>query len=262
MAYAPTKHVEWGVFIALVHMALWSYVLFALLFSSVDEWTDVVWVLPSMAIMTWLYTGLFITAHDAMHGSLSPRHPRLNHGIGLVCTTIYAALPYKTLRAAHHRHHLHVGVDGDPDLVTSAETSLFFEFRRFFLSYLTIRSVGSMVVMSWVLLFVGVRLENMVLFWLIPSLSSAVQLYVVGTWLPHRPGPDLCATHRARGLALSPFWSLIACFHFGYHVEHHSRPHLPWWRLPEARREMQVSALKNVSGPQRPHCVPTAFAYE
>ena len=37
-----------------------------------------VWVVPSILVMTWLYVGLFITAHDAMHGSLSPRHPRLN----------------------------------------------------------------------------------------------------------------------------------------------------------------------------------------
>lgn len=238
-AGAQSERIEWGAPLGILHLLVWSSCLISLLFTHPDEATDVVWVVPSMLMMTWLYTGLFITAHDAMHGALSPRHPRLNHAIGAVCTTVYAALPYNTLKAAHHRHHAYVGADGDPDLVTSSDTSVFFEFRRFIMSYITVRSVGSMVVMSWVFLFFGITLWNMLLFWVIPSLGSAVQLYVVGTWLPHRPGPDLCATHRARSIELSPFWSLIACFHFGYHVEHHSLPHVPWWRLPAARRMLK-----------------------
>ena len=33
---------------------------------------------------TWLYTGLFICAHDAMHSTLAPRNPKLNDMIGRV----------------------------------------------------------------------------------------------------------------------------------------------------------------------------------
>ena len=54
------------------------------------------------------------------------------------------------------------------------------------------------------------------------------------------------ATASARGLPwrraapranldLHPVLSLLACFHFGYHYEHHARPDLPWWRLWQVR---------------------------
>ena len=235
-----TDRVEWGVVLGVLHLIVWSSGLFGLLFTHPDTWVDALWVVPSMLVMTWLYTGLFITAHDAMHGALSPRYPRLNDAIGAVCTTVYAALPYRQLKEAHHRHHAFVGREGDPDIVTSGETSVFYEFRRFITAYLSFRSVAPMFVVSWIFLYFGITLWSMLLFWVVPSLGSAVQLYVVGTWLPHRPGPDLCDTHRARSLDLSTFWSLIACFHFGYHVEHHSFPHVPWWRLPTARREWKA----------------------
>jgi beta-carotene ketolase (CrtW type) len=29
--------------------------------------------------------------------------------------------------------------------------------------------------------------------------------------------------------------SLLACFHFGYHREHHDNPSLSWYQLPAAR---------------------------
>ncbi|MDT8325299.1 MAG: fatty acid desaturase, partial [Bacteroidota bacterium] len=32
-------------------------------------------------------------------------------------------------------------------------------------------------------------------------------------------------------------FSFLTCYHFGYHEEHHTRPGVPWWRLPAARRE-------------------------
>jgi beta-carotene ketolase (CrtW type) len=30
--------------------------------------------------------------------------------------------------------------------------------------------------------------------------------------------------------------SLLTCFHFGYHHEHHDTPWVPWWKLPAQRR--------------------------
>lgn len=42
---------------------------------------------------TWIYTGLFITAHDAMHGSIH-RSRSLNRAIGQVCLWLYAGFDY------------------------------------------------------------------------------------------------------------------------------------------------------------------------
>jgi beta-carotene ketolase (CrtW type) len=29
----------------------------------------------------------------------------------------------------------------------------------------------------------------------------------------------------------------VSCYFFGYHLEHHAYPYLPWWRLPAAREQ-------------------------
>ncbi|MFA9473554.1 MAG: fatty acid desaturase [Filomicrobium sp.] len=36
--------------------------------------------------------------------------------------------------------------------------------------------------------------------------------------------------------------SLLTCFHFGYHHEHHLQPDVPWWRLPDAHADYLASA--------------------
>jgi beta-carotene ketolase (CrtW type) len=67
-------------------------------------------------IQTHLYTGLFITSHDAIHGVVSPEYPQLNHGIGWVCATLFAFNNYAVLRKKHHWHHDYVNTDQDPDV--------------------------------------------------------------------------------------------------------------------------------------------------
>ena len=184
----------------------------------------------------WLYTGLFITAHDAMHGVLCRRWPTLNHGLGHICTLLYALMWYPALKKAHHRHHAYAGTDRDPDFDAPGDGSMWKWFYSFFKNYMTLRQFSMLIVTSWVFLALGIPLMNLFVFWLLPSVASTFQLFFVGTWLPHRSGRDLSAPHRARSLNVSEFWSLLACFHFGYHLEHHQHPDVPWWRLPTVRR--------------------------
>ena len=72
----------------------------------------------------------------------------------------------------------------------------------------------------------------------VPSILASMQLFVFGTWLPHRPGhDDFPDRHNARSTRVSDPLSLLTCFHFGgYHHEHHLHPSVPWWRLPSTRR--------------------------
>jgi beta-carotene ketolase (CrtW type) len=69
----------------------------------------------------------------------------------------------------------------------------------------------------------------------LPLLLSSWQLFLVGTYLPHRGQrlPELNA--HPISLNLPPWLSLLACFHFGYHREHHDNPGLNWYQLPSAR---------------------------
>ena len=66
---------------------------YILLYQPVDL-TDV-WFWIHILVQTWLFTGLFITGHDSMHGTIS-RNRGLNNFLGFLATTLYAGLWYPT----------------------------------------------------------------------------------------------------------------------------------------------------------------------
>ena len=73
----------------------------------------------------------------------------------------------------------------------------------------------------------------MLVFWALPALLSSVQLFYFGTFRPHRHDDSPFADdHNARSNGFGWLASLLSCFHFGYHHEHHLAPQVPWWRLP------------------------------
>ena len=57
----------------------------------------------------WLDVGLFIIAHDAMHGSLAPGRPWLNRLVGRVALAAYGGFVYDRLVPKHFAHHRHPG---------------------------------------------------------------------------------------------------------------------------------------------------------
>lgn len=200
------------------------------------------WLVPvSVAVQTWLGVGLFIVAHDAMHGSLAPGQPRMNAAIGQLCVALYAGFSYRRLRASHHRHHDAPGTAADPDFHADRPQALLAWFVRFFRSYFGVRECARLAVALAFYLLLGARPLNLMLLWGLPALLSALQLFVFGTWLPHRhrdgdaQAQDFADHHRARTLAWPWLASLLACFHFGLHHEHHCQPGVPWWRLPAMR---------------------------
>jgi beta-carotene ketolase (CrtW type) len=191
---------------------------------------DVAWVL----LQTFLSTGIFITAHDAMHGLVAPGNKRLNVLVGRVCTMAYAGLNYDSLAAAHRDHHSHPATAEDPDF-HSGRPDIMSWYLDFMWQYLSVRQVAWLVVL-WVGLINVVDVRMGLLFWAAPLVLSTLQLFLVGTWWVHRPGVYLGdGTLRARSLDVHPVLSFLACYHFGYHYEHHARPDLPWWRLWQVR---------------------------
>ena len=189
---------------------------------------------------TWLSTGLFIIAHDSMHGALAPGHPRLNRAIGATCLTLYACLSYATLLPQHHLHHKETGTAGDPDF-HSGDPSLMGWFMQFFRTYYSHGQIARITVMALIYtLLLGAPLGNIVIFWALPALGAVAQLFVFGTWLPHRERTEPFAdSHRAHSVKVGPALSLLTCFHFGgYHHEHHLFPGTPWWGLPAKRRDV------------------------
>jgi len=192
--------------------------------------------LAAIPVLSWLYTGLFIVGHDAMHGSLAPGRPRLERAVGRLVVMLHAGFDFDLLRAQHLQHHAAPASAADPDHHRGDARPLPWMW-GFLTRYLTVAQFIRLSLFS-VLLTHGFGLDyaEMLLVWAVPSVLSTVQLFVFGIWRPHREGPTPWPDElRARTDAFPRWLSLLTCFHFGYHREHHAWPFLPWWRLPEAR---------------------------
>lgn len=218
---------------AAILIAAWAGLLAFDLAGSAPLIRDWPWVMARVLGQCWLDVGLFIVAHDAMHGTLLPGHAAVNDRVGRLCLLLYAGFPYGRFRAAHFRHHLYAGTDSDPDFHAPAPTRFLPWLGAFFGHYFGFREFAGLLVVSLILMRLGVVMPRLLIFWALPAVLSAVQLFTFGTFLPHRhDGSEFPDPHRARSQNFPPWLSLITCFHFGYHHEHHRRPDVPWWGLP------------------------------
>jgi len=202
-------------------------------------------VVPALvALSCWLYVGMFILAHDCMHGSLVPGRPDVNRRIGQLCLTLYAGFDFDTLREKHRRHHRYAGTEADPDFDALPPHGFLHWYYSFFSEYFGLRQLAYMatLVVVYVVLF-GASISNIVVFLALPAILSSLQLFTFGTYLPHRPSnQDFVDEHRTRSSDYSPLMSLLTCFHFGYHHAHHLHPAVPWWRLPEIHEPARSGA--------------------
>jgi len=174
-----------------------------------------------------LYTGLFITAHDAMHGTVSP-NSRINNLIGYICTFLYASFWYPQLYTKHHKHHSHVHTIDDPDYHQGGFWSWYVRFIR---NYLSVWQIVVMAVL-FNILKLWIPQQNLLMFWVVPSLISTLQLFYFGTYQPHKGEHD--NPYFARSQPKNHVLAFFSCYFFGYHYEHHDSPGTPWWMLWKA----------------------------
>ncbi|WP_398329965.1 fatty acid desaturase [Vulcanococcus sp.] len=201
-------------------------------------------VLVIVLLRTQMQTGLFIVAHDAMHGLVCPERIKTNHAIGALALMAYAGVSYARCQRQHQRHHQHPGTALDPDFPADQRRSLLRWYVEFLLGYLSasqmLRLLGCwgflvcLTATATSLSWRGAALR-VLLVGTIPLVLSSLQLFVVGTYLPHRGQCVPEQNAHPISLNLPPWLSLLACFHFGYHREHHENPGLNWFQLPSAR---------------------------
>ncbi|CAN5818754.1 fatty acid desaturase [soil metagenome] len=177
---------------------------------------------------TFLTSGLFITAHDAMHRAVS-KNRFVNDALGATASFLFAAMSYARLRRNHALHHGAPTEATDPDYSSAGYLGW---LGRFLFRYATWYQIGTMAVLYNVL---HLRYDDASLwaFWAGPALLASVQLFTFGTYLPHRPshrGEDRGA-HRARSQRRGHVLAMLSCWFFGYHHEHHAAPGVPWYRL-------------------------------
>ena len=188
------------------------------------SWTNPLTYL-GILIQMHLYTGLFITAHDAMHGVVSS-HKQINHATGWIAAILFSYNFYWKLFPKHHQHHRHVATDEDPDCHASGNFLIW--YLSFIRQYVSIWQILLMAV-SFNVLKLWLPTENLIVFWMLPAILSTLQLFYFGTYLPHRGESD--NAHHSRSQAKNHVWAFLSCYFFGYHFEHHDSPGTPWWRL-------------------------------
>jgi len=216
---------------------------------SLDSSRQPWWLLVVLILVrTQLQTGLFIVGHDAMHRLLWPADRARNDALGALVLLLYAALPYSSCHACHRRHHRNPGSFDDPDCPEGRTAGLLSWYQTFMASYLSRRQMASLLAAWAVLADLFSRVTptapvNVLLFCTLPLLLSSWQLFTVGTYLPHRSQWGASGDGEPASLDLPPWLSLLACFHFGYHREHHDNPDLPWFALPAVRRRPVSLAL-------------------
>lgn len=221
-----------GVLIASLIIALWILNLIVLFQIKGDSFW--LFLIPGILLQTQLYTGLFITAHDAMHGTVSTNKPKLNHAIGIVAVLFYALFSFKKLKYKHQFHHDFPGTEKDPDFHEIDKPRFFNWYFRFLLNYLQWPQLIGMAILFNILHHIlQIPLHNLLLFWVLPSILSTFQLFYFGTYLPHRrtelPFPD---HHNAHTLNYGKTKSFFTCYHFGgHHHLHHLKPEIPWYNL-------------------------------
>lgn len=230
------KHV--GIFYAFVIMACWLVSVFFWIGQPLS-W-DNPWIYLAILVQTHLYTGLFITSHDAIHGVVSPAHPKINRIIGQICTILFAFNNFSILSKKHHFHHEFVNTDKDPDV---HQGNFFIWWFKFMWQYITWQQVLAMAI-TYNILKIWFPMWNLILIWELPAILSTLQLFYFGTYLPHRGEHDPQLKEQARSQSKNHVWAFVTCYFFGYHFEHHAHPYLPWWKLANAKEKTLHSANK------------------
>lgn len=222
-----------GVFIAIVVLILWlGHLLYSLFIVEPNLMSPFFYL--HILIQSYLYTGLFITAHDSMHGTVS-KNRKLNNFIGHLSTTLFAFLSYNVLRKKHYQHHRFPGTEKDPDF--SPRSNNFFVWWFVFMkNYVTWWQLVLMAVAFNVLLIWFSEIQ-VIAFWVIPAILATFQLFFFGTYLPHRrPHSHDMEPHKSRTQMKNHLWAMLSCYFFGYHHEHHESPTTPWWQLYKTKK--------------------------
>lgn len=211
-----------GVFAATSVISLWLISIVSLMSWQVKLSNPLVYIM--ILVQMHLYTGLFITAHDAIHGTVSSNRS-LNNAIGWICTVLYACFPFNKLRAKHYEHHTYVHTDRDPDYHSGNFWLWYFNFIKEYISWWQI----VLMAIIFNILEIWIAESSLFLFWVLPSLLSTFQLFYFGTWLPHHGEHD--NKYQSRSQNRNHLFAFLSCYYFGYHYEHHDSPGTPWWRL-------------------------------
>lgn len=228
-----------GILISSIIIFVWASHLFYIL-NYVEVSFNNILIYIHILFQAYLYTGLFITGHDAMHGNIS-QNKSVNKIFGYVSTFLFAGMSYNRLVKNHFLHHAFPGTEKDPDYNIKSQ-NFFIWWGTFLIRYTTVLQLITMAVL-FNLLKIYFNEISIWMFWVLPAFLGTFQLFYFGTYIPHMlPHTKEMEPHKARTLKMNHFIAMITCYFFGYHHEHHDSPKTPWWQLYKKKEnELKVN---------------------
>ena len=233
MSFPDQSHRQWSLIIAIVQVLAWFLCLvvnFAIDLPSA--------FLPlQILLQSFLFVGLFIVAHDCMHGVVGPEGSHVGRYLGGICTFLFAGFSFDKLKVRHDEHHEAPASSNDLDYTRGTNENFLVWLFAFITRYSGVREFLILHIHVIVLYWLSGSFLKVLLFFAIPSWIASLQLFYFGTYLPHRRFQSEDQNPlKARSNSFPVWLSFLTCYHFGYHREHHKYPYLAWWRLPMARR--------------------------
>ncbi len=222
-----------GILIGAAILLLWLGVFVFALSSEISEIKF--WSVALIVLLTQLYTGVFITAHDAIHNVVYPANKSINRLVGVFCASLFAFNSYDLMYKNHLAHHQHNGEDSDPDFHASRKFIPWFV--SFISHYIGLKQfLFTAIFFNFLWLALKVDVANLLLFYVLPMCLSTVQLFYFGTFQPHSPVHH--NKHKSGTQNRNHLWAFLSCYFFGYHYEHHDNPSVPWWRMYKTKNEI------------------------
>ena len=150
-----------------------------------------------------------------MHGSLVPRRTATNRLIGKLCLFLYAGLCFRSCRRNHSLHHQAAETRDDPDFRSQPGQSAIRWYWHFLNNYLNKGQLATLAI-TWLFYYSIVQFSysaswvNLLLFCVLPLILSSLQLFIVGTWLPHNGNPEDKGMNSPKSLRFHPMLSFAA----------------------------------------------------
>lgn len=219
-----------GLLISAFIATLW-FASFSLSLRIEIEETSSLVIIAIFLCRTFFQTGMFVVAHDATHGNVFPGNPKWNSAIARAALFCCGGISYKVWKVNHEKHHARPSHPDDPDFHNGDLSGFVCWYLNFSKAYFP--QFESLVYVSRlaflcisISLWLNISLWTVLFFVVLPTVLSSMQLFLFGTYLPHRE--EYCI----KSYYFPPFISFIACYNFSYHLEHHKYPNVPWYLLP------------------------------
>jgi fatty acid desaturase len=191
----------------------------------------------------------FTPLHDATHGAVASKRPRLNALVGRL-SVVPLFGPYLAFRYVHLEHHAHTNdAAKDPDHYSARGPWPLLPLRwmtqdlHYYVVYLRAgrppAEVADVVIsltllLGAVALLVSAGFPLVALAWLVSSRLALGLLAFAFDYLPHRPHTVLQRDDRFRAtsMRLGLPWQVLL-LNQSHHLVHHLKPQVPFYRYPD-----------------------------